>query len=635
MTHYKVWFILVAVLAWGVGASSADAQIRATKRLTIGKMREMSRDAGSAAGDVAKEELQSYEAGMRTDVQKFKNDLPGRAMESFHNIRGTGDSMPKLSELIQDPQLRAEIEDRRNKKRFVDLLREWWLLPSDADLRLKAELERLRRMRAGIDSSQYRYPKQINGREVVIFGWHPTWSGGAYKDYNYQRLSHISFYSYDIDPYSGSYVNPEVVAEFRKGDFISHVRKTYRHDSSHCKVLLSLSLHGIENTTAFLNPMNATAQQVLVDSVTQIIYETQADGIEINFLDIDRARKGDFERFVAKLSNAIHKLPTDSIVQQRYVFLSMLPNDVYNVYDMQELYMSVDYYVLLGFNFHNTPQGIKKMPVSPLNYNFADRNYDLRAAIEQCIVEVGPFNSHMLVLALPYYGTMWRTQGGEDTFVEELSYSEIMRRFVLPELYSESDSVVIHSSYEPTYTTYRWQIVDSSITGQPPVYTTIFYDDTLSLMQKYDLIFQSRLGGVGLWALGDDAGFDHFWKILDLKFTDFVPPTNEKLAKLKAGNSLTQEYAIYALAVLLYWGIFMAIGFVWALFDVPTRQGLFNSAKFRTMFVSFFTLLLIMLGNYFDLFHFNIVLLISGLAIGSLISWTLLKSLHKQLEEQP
>ena len=39
--------------------------------------------------------------------------------------------------------------------------------------------------------------------------------GSAFKSYNYDLLSYISWFSYDVDPISGSYSNPDVIQELR------------------------------------------------------------------------------------------------------------------------------------------------------------------------------------------------------------------------------------------------------------------------------------------------------------------------------------------------------------------------------------------------------------------------------------
>ena len=44
--------------------------------------------------------------------------------------------------------------------------------------------------------------------ENEVFGWHPYWMGSAWKSYPFELLSTVSYFSYKLDPRTGSYLNP-------------------------------------------------------------------------------------------------------------------------------------------------------------------------------------------------------------------------------------------------------------------------------------------------------------------------------------------------------------------------------------------------------------------------------------------
>ena len=605
-------------------------------------MRSMSGDAGGAAGQLAKEELQTYEAGTKASIQQYRKDLPGRA----GGLLGIGDSSaPKLDELIEDETAKVSIEDRRNKTRFPELMREWWYMDSDALRRLKAEAERLRRARANIDSSKYYVPKKItvNGKlkDIVIYGKHMSYDGAkAFKSYNYQRLTYISYHSYDIDANSGKELNPEVIAQFEdlkdKEGFINYIRNPKEnkkfYDGSFCKILLSITLHGEYNATKFF-ANNPNAQQATIDSIVGIISRTEADGIELDFLDVPSLYRKEYLNFVKKISGAIRGLEihNDSVDTYKYVFMNVPAYDNDNVYELRALINDVDYFLLAGHTFHKNPKaenGLEKVPNSTLNFSIADQSFDIRAVLEKAIGEVGKFNRDMLILVVPYFGTIWRSEAATNELIDPaISYDEIIFNYVL------NDSLKRYR-YEASNNTYIWQNKDTS--GAVPIITTIYYDDTMTLIKKFDFVLKNRIGGVGLYPLGGSVVLgQHFWKLLDIQFTEFKAPDNKKLEKLKRQASFFQDNSVFILGLILYWGIFMTIGFVWALFKAQTRQALFDSSRFRTMYMVFFTALLIMLGSYYGVFQYHIVLLITGLLFGSIISWSLLKALHKEQADRP
>ena len=46
----------------------------------------------------------------------------------------------------------------------------------------------------------------------------------------------------------------------------------------------------------------------------------------------------------------------------------------------------------------------------------------------------------------------------------------------------------------------------------------IYFEDETSLGLKFDLAKQSGLGGVAIWAMGYDDGFDDLWELVAEKF---------------------------------------------------------------------------------------------------------------------
>ena len=51
--------------------------------------------------------------------------------------------------------------------------------------------------------------------ENEVFGWHPYWMGSAWESYPFELLSTISYFSYKLDPNTGSYSNPRQMEEWR------------------------------------------------------------------------------------------------------------------------------------------------------------------------------------------------------------------------------------------------------------------------------------------------------------------------------------------------------------------------------------------------------------------------------------
>lgn len=528
-----------------------------------------------------------------------------------------GNEDPTLDVLIEDPEKRASLTDNNNDGRYIELLGEWTTMPSDAELALRAQIQAIEDSLRNIDRKLLRQTKMIwdDSRPMVIFGWHPYWMGNLYKGYDYGLYNVVSYYSYDINPDQGGPQNPQVIREFLASDFVQTAQ------DQGCSALLSITCHGEENVRRFLNN-NDMAQRRLLDSLVYILDSTNADGIEINFEGVNVELKNDFFRFVRTLSTTITAARGDT----SFIFMSVPPYDPDDVYDVAILQNFVDIFVVKGFDFHETPKGLAKQPSSPLNYSRLTQSADVRSSVDKYIANLGPLYSARLILALPYSGTLWYTDGVTEEVLDmkSVTFNDVQFDFVMqmdnyeryPGARMGYDSMANYHFFKY----YDYYNVDT-LAGDIPVDVTLYYDDTTSLRKKYQYIIDSRLGGVGVQFLGNDAGFYRLERTLSSEFMEEIEPVNEKLAELNAKSNLFRENAIYLLAVLLYLAIFMAIGFCAAMVNVKVRQALFEEGRFRVLFMIFITVLILLLGGYMGLFRGTTLPLLVGVVFGAFMSW--------------
>jgi len=569
----------------------------------------------NAARQKVNERVSAVKSTGRMQVNTSKRALKNSLKGGKPGIKPGSDAT--LDELIDDKETRASLTDNTNKSRYVELFGEWTTMPSDAELLARAKLKAIQDSLNNIDRKYFRVTKNIwdDSRPMIIFGWHPYWLGDIYKGYDYDMFNVVSYYSYDINPETGSPQNSAAMSSFMQGEFVSTA-----HNKG-CSALLSVSCHGEQNVTRFLN-QNISAQQRFMDSILFILDSTNADGIEINFEGVIPDVKDDFFKFVRILSTTLTGARGDT----SFVFLSVPAYDPDNIYDVAKLQDFVDIFVVKGFDFQETPEGLKKMPTAPFNYSALTTAPDLRTAVDKYIADLGPIYSARLVLALPYYGTRWVTDGITEEILDmqAITYNDIQFEFVMqiddyrkyPGARLKYDSV--NTSYVFSY--YDYYGIDTLL-GDIPADVTIYFDDSLSLQKKYRYLMDSRLGGVGVQFLGNDAGFDHLRQLLSDEFMEIIEPKNEKLVELTKKSNAFRQNSIYVLAVLLYLAIFMAIGLCAALFNRQVRQALFDKGQFRIGYMLFFTFLMLLVGGYMGLFEGTTMPLLVGVIFGAIISW--------------
>lgn len=561
------------------------------------------------------EKISSVKSSGRVQVNSSKRALKSSLKGGKVGVKPGSETT--LDELIEDKETRASLTDNTNRSRYVELFGEWTTMPSDAELLARAKLKAIQDSLNNIDRKYFRVTKNIwdDSRPMIIFGWHPYWLGDIYKGYDYDMFNVVSYYSYDINPENGSPQNSAAMANFMMGEFVNTA-----HNKG-CSALLSVSCHGEQNVTRFLS-QNIPAQQRFMDSILFILDSTNADGIEINFEGINPGVKDEFVKFVRILSTTLTGARGDT----SFVFLSVPAYDPDNVYDITALQDFIDIFVVKGFDFQETPKGLSKMPTAPLNYSPLTNAPDIRSSVDKYIADLGPINSGRLVLALPYYGTRWVTDGITEEIIDmqAITYNDIQFEFIMqiddyrkyPGAKLRYDS--IKTSYVFSY--YDYYGVDT-VLGDVPADVTIYFDDSLSLQKKYRYLIDSRLGGVGVQFLGNDAGFSHLEQILSNEFMEMVEPQNEKLAELNEKSNTFRQNSIYVLAVLLYLAIFMAIGLCAALFNRQVRQALFDNGQFRIGYMIFFTILMLLVGGYMGLFEGTTIPLLLGVIFGAVVSW--------------
>ena len=114
------------------------------------------------------------------------------------------------------------------------------------------------------DSLNNVFYKNIGEKDSIdpkyqVISWHPYWMEDAYKYYNYDLLTMLSFYSYDIDPATGLNKNYDILEKF----ITDSVPKFVKNQNEDVEVLLSITLFGSDNNELFLG--NREAQNNFID----------------------------------------------------------------------------------------------------------------------------------------------------------------------------------------------------------------------------------------------------------------------------------------------------------------------------------------------------------------------------------
>lgn len=428
-----------------------------------------------------------------------------------------------------------------------------------------------------------RMDKRFLREGTEVYTWYPYWMGDVWKSYDFDLISSISFLSYNIDPKTGSYLNPAQIKQWRETDLLDSA-KIYK-----TKVLLSLALEGEENHFEFLK--NEKAWTTTLDSITVLLTERDADGIEVEFIDIPLDLEPKFLDFVAQLKeNLSYRFITKKLTLSLVIPAS--PDKF--PFDLRKLDESVDLFIVKGMDYHEEDGTVAA--VAPLRNETAGG-----PSLENTLLTYldRGLNAEKSILALPLYGSQWSgtfdpEEGFYTTnFERKVTLSEVNRVF------QSKDSIykIEPTLDETTMTQYFFlEFQDNtSIEG--------WYDDSLTLSRKMDYALINKFKGVGLWALGYDLGKNEVWDVVAKKFTGNTVLIKDPIKELDGYplriTSFFQTYKTIFVATFLLITLAIIIGLVIAFSDWRFRETILASQLYSSITLSFFCLLLIWISTIF------------------------------------
>jgi spore germination protein YaaH len=235
-------------------------------------------------------------------------------------------------------------------------------------------------------------------------------------------------------------------------------------------------------------------------NIKTLIQTYSLDGVNIDFEGLSTSDRGSvISSFMAELTNYVHTNCPGAEVS----FAGPAIN--WSGWDFTALAASLDYIFIMGYDFYGTGSATTG-PSAPLlggSYNVttivtsATRGYD--AVVKN--------NPEKLILGFPYYGNRWSAKSAteHDSVISHINSP----RFNVAEAEAETYGKLWAADHQTPWYAYN----------ESGVWKQVWYDDSVSLGAKYDLVKSKNLKGTGMWALGYDADRPELWETLKRKFT--------------------------------------------------------------------------------------------------------------------
>lgn len=378
---------------------------------------------------------------------------------------------------------------------------------SDYSFTTDAEWDSLRFAQSGV-------PKRLIARNTRsctlnkrVYGWHPYWSNGLQSNYDWNGLTDLCYFAYEVNSADGTATSTH-----------GWSTTTVVSDAQAAGVNVSLCATLFSGHTAFF--ASTTAQQTLITNLINLVQARHAHGVNIDFEGMSSSNSAGFTTFMINLCNQMH-----AAVPGSEVTIALYAVDWGGVFNMATLNSYVDLFIIMGYDYYysgSTTAG----PEDPL-YDFqTSYNYTLTKSITYYLKQ-GASKSKLL-LGLPYYGREWTTSS-----------------LTAPSATTGSGSnTVIYNTFRNNssgyYSSRQWD-VNSFSSWYPSTRSGVnwqaFVDDAQAMSKRFDMVNQYGIGGIGIWALGYDDGYNDFWNLIQNKFTDCaVVPCNDTIYDMGGPN---------------------------------------------------------------------------------------------------
>jgi len=325
----------------------------------------------------------------------------------------------------------------------------------------------------------------------VTYGWHPYWIGNAYQNYDWDLLSHFSFFSYEVDAATGN-------ANSTHG-WSTSAAVDAALASGNTKVTLCATLFSGHNT--FFG--SATAQQTFITNIINLVQSRGAHGVQIDFEGLPSGQRTNFANFMVDLCTQMHSaIPGSEVSTVLYAV------DWNNVFDFSIMEPHVDHYIIMGYAYYY--QGSSNTgPCDPLYHFGSSYNYSLSRSTSYYLDLGCPREKY--ILGLPYYGYEWPTTSL--SIPSATTGSGSARTYAVVKNNSSGNYSAANYQYDQDSYTDMWSFNNGQNRN-----TMITLED--GFRKRLEFAELAGIGGMGIWALGYDDGYSQLWDAMREYMTD-------------------------------------------------------------------------------------------------------------------
>jgi hypothetical protein len=315
--------------------------------------------------------------------------------------------------------------------------------------------------------------------------------GSAYLNYQWNLLSDLCYFSYEVDPATGEAI-------------------TY-HDWLMDPAIDSALAHGVRvhlcvllfsgHTAFFQNPQ---ARIRLIQNLIALVSQRGAHGINLDFESVPSSQAVPLTAFVEELRDEM-----DAQIPGSILSIAIPAVNWNGTFQIPALSHSIDLFMVMAYDYYWNGSSTAG-PVSPLFSLTPEYDYSVSQTISAYRAE--GLSPEKFVLGVPYYGRQWITQS--NSIPSPIVANGVALTFA---------NIKNNAGGNYSAQNYYWEPGSFSscfVFFQNGNWNQCFIGLERDIQNSYDAILAHHLAGAGIWALGYDNGHTGLWQAISDKLTD-------------------------------------------------------------------------------------------------------------------
>lgn len=462
--------------------------------------------------------------------------------------------------------------------------------------------------------------------QYEVLGWYPYWQEDLYKSLNYSLISTVAYFSYEVNPSDGK---PLTIHDWETTPLIDSAL-SYGN-----KVLLTVTNFGDTNNHEFLTNQKSISN--LAKELRSLLKKRNAHGICLDFEGVANRDRDAFTKFIETLHKELNK------EDKKYLIYMAVPKvDWQKFLDLKTITPLIDQFIVMGYGYYGNSSKVAG-PVAPLYSGKLWEPYSLSSSVNYYLNQGVPTEN--LMLGLPFYGSIWETESDEIVAEAQAFSGSRPYNYIKTNIHTDVnyDSVSFSAwSYYP-------------MNKEQTKFRQVWFEDSITFAMKLNYVKYKHLHGIGIWALGYDAGYHDFWKAISGTLTNnkvpadsndlIVPSPDSSVTALAGGKDTTgfwqkmnkveiilEEVAghktlfLFIMSVVVFFG---GVGLLIALFSPDTRMFFFSNTTYKIYYLGIILLFLITVLRYWNIIDDLTISLIFGFIAGAVTLYTINKLIDR------